>query len=172
MALTAKQLADEQRKEREYNKLFETVISKSPFANWYPLMIGASRLVTGNLPKRVGIDENGRPIVVYKGDVGKVIGIWAKPTHESISRDFSQGKYGRGILDLFLPIDHIKDMIRQKSKKNIIFDISPEEVKQIYTTVPNKTKPVTPINRPPVISNPTVVTPTVIQKARYSINNY
>ena len=167
MAITPEQLANEQRKEREYNKLFETVIQKTPFGNWYPLMIGASRLVTGTLPKRVGIDETGRPIVVYKGDVGKVIGVWAKPTHESIARDFAQGKYGKGILNLVLPIDHIKDLIQQKSKKNIIFDISPEEVAQVYNRLPNKNKPVNSNNKP------TAQSPTVVKiKRRYSFNNY
>jgi hypothetical protein len=167
MPLTAAQLADEQRKEREYNKLFETVIKYTPFKNWYPLMIGASRLVTGTLKKRVGVDESGRPIVVYKTDVGKVLGVWAKPTHESIARDFARGKYGKGILNLLLPIDHIKDLIQQKSKKNIIFDISPDEVKQVYAAKQNKPAPVTVNNKP------TVLSPTVIkQKARYSFNNY
>lgn len=168
--MTAQQLADEQRKYTQYNKLFETVIQKSPFGNWYPLMIGASRLVTGNLPKRVGVDETGRPIVVYKGDVSKTIGVWAKPTHEAIARDFAQGKYGRGILNLFLPIDSIIALIQQKSKKTKVFDISPEEVQQIYSKLPNKKAPVTATNKPTVTA-PTVATKKQVS-IKYSFNNY
>lgn len=126
--VSQQQIADEKRKEREYNKLFEEVIAKSPFGQWYGLMIGASNLLTQNLPKRVGIDQDGRPMVVYKGDVNKLLGVWATPTHKVIAEDLSQQKYGKAIGDL-LGIGQITETIKQKRAK--FFDISPEEVTQI-----------------------------------------
>jgi hypothetical protein len=126
--VSKQQIADEQRKEREYNKLFEQVISKSPFGQWYGLMIGASNLLTQNLPKSVGIDQDGRPMVVYKGDVNKLLGVWATPTHKVIAQDLSQQKYGKALGDL-LGIGQITETIKQKRAK--FFDISPEEVTQI-----------------------------------------
>jgi hypothetical protein len=126
--ISKQQLAEEQRKEREYNKLFDQVISKSPFANWYPLMIGASNLLTKNLPKRVGVDTDGRPIVVYKSTIGKVMGVWAEPTHKVIARDLGKKQFGKA-LGALLGIGQIQEMQRQKKAK--FFDISPKEVQEI-----------------------------------------
>ena len=88
--ISQEQLAEEQRKEKEYNKLFELVISKSPFGQWYPFMIGASNMLTKRLPKSVGVDEDGRPLVIYKGEVGKALGTWARPTHSMLAQDLSR----------------------------------------------------------------------------------
>ena len=126
--ISKEQLEEEQRKEREYNKLFEMVISKSPFGQWYSLMIGASNLLTKNLPKRVGIDKDGRPIVVYKTKAGKIMGVWAEPTHKVIAKNLGQKKYGSAIGAL-LGTGQITEMIKQKRAK--FFDISPSEVKDI-----------------------------------------
>ena len=130
--ISKEQLADEQRKEREYNKLFEAVIAKSPFGQWYPLMIGASNLLTQNLKKRVGIDEDGRPIVVYKSEVGKVMGTWAVPVHQVIAKNISQKKWVDVLSDIFTSgtVSQIKTI--QKQKKAKFFDISPKEVGEVH----------------------------------------
>lgn len=126
--ISKEQIAEEQRKEREYNKLFEAVISKSPFGQWYSLMIGASNLLTKNLPKRVGIDKDGRPIIVYKTEMGKIMGVWAEPTHKVIAKNLGQKKYGSAIGAL-LGTGQITEMIKQKRAK--FFDISPSDVTEI-----------------------------------------
>lgn len=122
-------LADEQRKEGEYNKLFEAVISKSPFSQWYPLMVSTSDMLTNNLQKRVGIDEDGRPLVVYKSEAGKLLGTWATATHKVIAKDLSQKEYGKA-LGALLGVGQVNEMIRQKRAK--FFDISPKEVEEVY----------------------------------------
>ena len=135
--LSKEQLAEEQRKEAEYNKLFEKIISKSPFGQWYGLMIGASNLLTKNLPKRVGIDQDGRPLVVYKGDIGKLMGVWAVPTHKVIAHDLAIKDY-KGALGAFFGSGQIVETIKQK--KAMFFDISPEEVGEINKKKAEETK--------------------------------
>jgi len=145
--ISKEQIAEEQRKEREYNKLFEMVISKSPFGQWYGLMIGASNLLTKNLPKRVGIDKDGRPIIVYKTEMGKIMGVWAEPTHKVIAKNLGQKKYGAAIGAL-LGTGQITEMIKQKRAK--FFDISPSEVTDIRNkreALKNKkTEPIKPVD--------------------------
>lgn len=150
--LSKEQLAEEQRKEAEYNKLFEKIISKSPFGQWYGLMIGASNLLTKNLPKRVGIDQDGRPLVVYKGDIGKLMGVWAVPTHKVIAHDLSIKDY-KGALGAFFGSGQIVETIKQK--KAIFFDISPEEVGEINKKKSQET------NKQPVITTDYTPTPKV-----------
>lgn len=127
--LSQKQLAEEARKEREYNKLSEAIINKSPFGQWYPLMIGASNLLRKNLKKVVGIDEDGRPLVVYKTDIGKALGVWSTPTHEVISKDLSRNDW-KGALGALLGGGQIAEIRKQKKAK--FFDISPKEVGEQY----------------------------------------
>ena len=127
--LSKEQLADEQRKEAEYNKLSEMVISKTAWGKFYGLMIGASNLLTRNLDKRVGVDEDGRPLVVYKSDIQKVMGVWAIPTHKVIAKDISQKKWGKLVVDA-LTGGQITEMAKQKKAK--FFDISPKEVGEMH----------------------------------------
>lgn len=144
--VSQQQIADEQRKEAEFNKLFEQVISKSPFGQWYGLMIGASNLLTQNLQKRVGVGRDGRPIVVYKTNIGKLMGVWATPTHKVIAKDLSQGKYGEA-LGALLGIGQIVEMVKQQQAK--FFDISPKEVQEIYARKQAaKNKKITPVTIP------------------------
>ncbi|HMZ94916.1 MAG TPA: hypothetical protein PLD56_10395 [Chitinophagales bacterium] len=130
--VSKEQLAEEKKKEAQFNALFEQVISKSPFGQWYPLMIGASNLLTKNLPQRVGIDEEGRPIVVYKSEVGKVLGTWAVPVHQVFAKNLSQKKWKDALSDIFTSgtVSQIKTIQRQKKAK--FFDISPKEVQYFY----------------------------------------
>jgi hypothetical protein len=145
--ISKEQIAEEERKEKEYNKLFEMVISKSPFGQWYGLMIGASNLLTKNLPKRVGIDKDGRPIIVYKTEMGKIMGVWANPTHKVIAKNLGQKKYGTAVGAL-LGTGQITEMIKQKRAK--FFDISPSEVTEINNrreALKNKkTEPTKPVD--------------------------
>jgi hypothetical protein len=129
MSISKAKIADEQRKEAEYNKLFEAVIAKSPFGKWYPLMKMASNTLRKNLPKQVGIDEDGRPVVIYKDIGGKLLGVWSTSTHEVIAKDLSEHKYGKALGALF-GIGQIQEMKTQMKAK--IFDISPDEVTQVY----------------------------------------
>jgi hypothetical protein len=165
--ISKEQLADEQRKEREYNKLFELVISKSPFGQWYGLMIGASNLVTKNLPKRVGVDEDGRPMVVYKSDAQKLMGVWAEPTHKLLARKLGQKKYGEAFQAIFAPsLGHIKEMQRQK--KAIFFDISPKEVGEMHNKkVSQKKKEVVTGNKSVTLTPDDVEVPIVKEKTNY-----
>lgn len=130
--LSKEQLAEEKRKEAEYNKLFEMVISKTPFGQWYPFMIGASNMLTKNLPKRVGIDEDGRPLVVYKGEIGKALGTWARPTHAMLSQDLSRGDWKSTIQVLTGTVGAVKIKELQKQRKAKFFDISPKEVGEMH----------------------------------------
>lgn len=131
--ITKEQLADEQRKEREFNRLSETVISVMPFGRFYGLMRGASSLLTNNLPKSVGIDESGRPIVVYKKDITKVIGTFSVPAHEWMGKEFGKKDFGGGIASIFSGgFSTMAKNIKQQ-KKAKFFDISPEEVQEMYT---------------------------------------
>jgi len=193
MALSQQELDDEQRRYTEYNKLFTTVIRYTPFGKFYPLMIGASNALTKNLPNRVGVDQDGRPIVVYKGEVGKLFGVWAVPTHERLARELAEKKYGKALLDLFTSgiYGGVTSMLQQNSKKNIIFNISSKEVKQIHDSLPVPSQPISVANQPkPIVpSQPVTVTPakpnvptqgnpppSLVTKIRrwgtYSFNNY
>lgn len=130
--ISKEQLAEEQKKERQFNALFEQVISKTPFGQWYPLMIGASRMLTNNLPKRVGIEPDGRPIVVYKTKSGKFIGTFATPTHELLAKDLSQKKWKEALTTVLSGGISTKIKNIQRQKKAKIFDISPDDVKRLY----------------------------------------
>ena len=130
--ITKEQLADEQRKEREFNRLSETVISVMPFGKFYGLMRGASSLLTNNLPKSVGIDESGRPIVVYKKDITKVIGTFAVPAHEWMGKEFAKGDWKAGIASVFTGGFSTMAKNIQQQKRAKFFDISPEEVQDMY----------------------------------------
>lgn len=163
--ISKEQLADEQRKEREYNKLFELVISKSPFGQWYGLMIGASNLVTKNLPKRVGVDEDGRPMVVYKSDAQKLMGVWAEPTHKVIARDLGKKKY-KEALGALLGGGQIQEIVRQKRAK--FFDISPKEVGEMHNKkVSQKKKEVVSGNKSVALTPDDIEVSIVKEKTNY-----
>ena len=127
--ITKAQLAEEQRKEAEYNKLMETVIQKTGgWGKFLGLMMVASDLLTKKLDKRIGVDKDGRPLVVYKSDIQKVMGVWAVPTHKVLSKDISQKKWGKLFIDV-LTGGQITEMVNQKRAK--FFDISPKDVERI-----------------------------------------
>lgn len=131
--MTQAQLNEEKRKEAAYNQLFDKVIVKfKPFGTWYQYMIGASELLTKNLPKRICIDKDGRPVVIYKGDLAKMAGVWATPTHKVISKDIAEHKYWRALGDL-LGVGQIVETVKQYTNHNQCFDISPDEVREMYT---------------------------------------
>ena len=136
--ITNEQLADEQRKEREFNKLSEAVISKTAWGKFYGLMRGASRLLTDNLKQSVGIDSDGRPIVVYKKDVSKVLGTFAVPAHEWMAKEYAKKDLG-GLIGsvLTMGISSMAKNIKQQ-KKAKFFDISPKEVEEMYAKQQDK----------------------------------
>ena len=123
---------EEQRKEAEFNKLSEAVISKTSFGKFYGLMRGASRLFTQNLKQSVGIDDDGRPIVVYKKDISKILGTFAVPAHEWMAKEYAKKDWGGFIASVFTGgfSSEMKNIKQQKKAK--FFDISPKEVEEIY----------------------------------------
>lgn len=129
--ITQEQYNNEKRKEAEFNKLFDTFAQNSPFGQWYGYMIKASNMLTKNLPKCIAIDKDGRPVIIYKGQLSKIAGVWGTATHKSVASDFSQGKWLEGIGGIF-GAGHIKDMIDQNKKYKQVFDISPDEITQIW----------------------------------------
>lgn len=133
--MSRQQLADEKRKEDAFNSIFVTVIQYFPWGQWYFLMKMASSMLTEQLPKRIGIDKDGRPIVIYKGDVNKLLGVWLQPSHEIISKDlgriFTKGNdksdWTKFSIDMLSGGGQFTEMYDQYDKKNRIFDISPDE---------------------------------------------
>jgi hypothetical protein len=123
---------EEQRKEAEFNKLSEAVISKTPWGKFYGLMRGASRLFTQNLKQSVGIDDDGRPIVVYKKDISKILGTFAVPAHEWMAKEYAKKDWGGLLASVFTGgvSSEMKNIKQQKKAK--FFDISPKEVEEIY----------------------------------------
>jgi hypothetical protein len=99
--LTKKELAEEKSREKNYNKISEFIISKTAFGKFYGLMRMASKAGEGMIKHKICIDKNGRILKIYKSKTGKWIGTFLKPAHEMMSRDLSQKKYGRAVLDLF-----------------------------------------------------------------------
>ena len=93
-------------------------------------MIGASNLLRKNLKKVVGIDEDGRPLVVYKTDIGKSFRSLVYPTHEVISKDLSRNDWKEKTLGALLGGGQIAEIRKQKKAK--FFDISPKEVGEQY----------------------------------------
>lgn len=120
-------------KEAEWNKLFEKVISYSPFGQWYGYMKKASNLLTKNLPQRIAVDnKDGKPYVQYKGDLAKIAGVWGSATHTTIAKDLSEKKWMNALGDL-LGGGHIKDMVKQSKKKGVtVYDISPQDVERLW----------------------------------------
>ena len=98
--LTPDQIKQEQKKEAAYNKLAETVISKTTWGKFYGLMRMASKAGEGAIPHKVCIGKDGRILKIYKSKAGKWVGSFLKPAHEQAARDFSRKKYGRGVLDM------------------------------------------------------------------------
>ena len=99
--LSKKELAEEKKREKTYNKASEFIIKKTAFGKFYGLMRLASKTGEGMIKHKICIDKNGRILKIYKSKTGKWIGTFLKPAHEMMSRDLSQKKYGRAILDLF-----------------------------------------------------------------------
>lgn len=120
-------------KEAEFNKLFEKIITYTPFGQWYGYMAKASNMLTKNLPKRIAIDlKDGRPFVQYKGDMAKFAGVFGTATHKVIAEDLSKKKYGKALSSL-LGVGHLSEMIKQTKKKGVqIFDISPDQVTELW----------------------------------------
>ncbi len=154
--ITESEYNSQQHKEAEFNRLFDSIIKKSPFGQWYGLMVMASNLVTKNLPKGIAIDKDGKPIVIYigkpktmgkkkgkrrKGVVNKLAGVWATATHKSIASDLSGKKYGAALLDVFGG-GQIKDMMKQMKYKDIFY-IDPKDVRLLWA---KKVASVSPVN--------------------------
>lgn len=129
--MTEKQLKDELRKEQAFNALFDTIAQKSPFGQWYGLMLAASNAYTKNLAQRVCLDKNNRPIIIYKTEFGKITGIFATATHKFVAEDLAQKKYGKALLDL-LTGGQGSRIVEQNKKYTQCFDISPKEVTEMY----------------------------------------
>lgn len=117
--LTKKQLAEEKKREKLYNKLSEKVISKTAWGKFYGLMKLASTTGEGMLKHKICIDKEGRVLKIYKSKFGKWAGSFIKPAHEQMSRDFAKKKYGRGVLDL-LGFGSFLDVRDQKKAKCFI----------------------------------------------------
>lgn len=98
--VTPDQYAKELKREKDYNKAAEFIISKTAWGKFYGLMRGASKLGEGLIPHKICIGKDGRILKIYKSVAGKWVGSFLKPAHEQAARDFSRKKYGRGILDL------------------------------------------------------------------------
>lgn len=123
--LTQEQLATERANEKKINYLSEQVISKTAWGKFYGLMRMASKAGEGMIPHRVCIDKNGRVLKIYKSKAGKWVGSFLKPAHEQMARDFSQKKYGRGLLDM-VGFGSFIDVHDQKTAK--CFIIHPDQV--------------------------------------------
>lgn len=98
--MTQAEVQAEQKREKQYNKLAEKVISKTAWGKFYGLMRLASSTGEGLIPHKVCVDKDGRILKIYKSKAGQWVGSFLKPAHEQASRDFSRKKYGRGFLDM------------------------------------------------------------------------
>lgn len=118
--LSQKQLAEEKAREKRTNKISEAIITKTAWGKFYGLMRGASKMGEGMVKHKVCIDKNGRVLKIYKSKAGKWVGTFLKPAHEQMARDFSQKKYGRGMLDM-LGFGSFIDHHEQKKAKCFVF---------------------------------------------------
>lgn len=90
----------QQATEAQINTISEAIIKLTPFGQYYQYMKAASQLGEGMLPHKFCTDKDGKTVKVYKGDFSKIVGSFIKPVHEQAAQSFSQGQYGRGIVDL------------------------------------------------------------------------
>lgn len=114
--LSKKELEQERKREANYNKLSEQVISKTAWGKFYGLMRLASATGEGAIKHKICIDKNGRILKIYKSKAGKWVGSFLKPAHEQASRDLSQKKYGRAFLDMvgFGSFLDVRDQMKAK----------------------------------------------------------
>jgi hypothetical protein len=127
---TQEQLQAERRKEAAYNKVAETVISKTAWGKFYGLMRMASKAGEGAIPHKVCIGKDGRILKIYKSQAGQWVGSFLKPAHEQAARDFSRKKYGRGLLDM-VGFGSFLDAHDQKTAKCIV--VTPDHVLKAKT---------------------------------------
>ena len=119
------EVKQEQKREKVYNKLSETVISKTAWGKFYGLMRLASATGEGMIPHKICVDKDGRILKIYKSKAGKWVGSFLKPAHEQASRDFSRKKYGRGFLDM-IGFGSFLDARDQKTAK--CFTLKPNDL--------------------------------------------
>lgn len=135
MALTAEQLAQEKANEAKLNQLSDQIIGKTPFGQLYPLMKLAASVGEGAIPHKICVSADGREVKVYKGDAGKLVGAFLKPTHEYITMYLARKEYGQALASAFGLYGQLKSA--QEQKKATCFTYTPNEIINLVKSVPS-----------------------------------
>lgn len=135
MALTQEQIAQEKANEAKLNKLSDEIIGKTPFGKLYPLMRLAASIGEGAIPHKICVSADGREVTVYKGEAGKVVGAWLKPTHEYVTMYASRGEYGKAIASVFGIYGQLTQI--QEQKKATCFTVTPNQIVNLVKSVPS-----------------------------------
>lgn len=125
MPLTNEQIIQEKKKEQQFNIFSEQIIGQTAWGKFYGLMREASKAGEGAINKKICLDKEGRNIIVYNTNTGKVIGTFLKPAHEQAGYYFGQKKYGKGALSL-LGFGWIPKIKEQKEAKCVF--LTPNEI--------------------------------------------